>query len=113
MLNKRGDINWVLISLILGVIVLVALGLGFGLGWDKLLPWLSPGNNVDTVLGQCQAACATNSAYGFCTQIRPLKANDLPGGEREVKNTCYFFSTTGGADYAKYGISQCPSINCP
>jgi len=111
MLNKRGDVNWMLISLVIGIIVLVVLVLGFATNW-QIFSSIFPTNNVDTIKTQCQTACATNSVYGYCTESRTLKANDLPEGA-DGKGTCYFFSTTGGADYTKYGIAQCPSITCP
>jgi hypothetical protein len=110
-MNKRGDTNWVLISLILGVIVLVFLVLGFSLGWNKFLPWLST-SNVDTIKSSCGIACATNLEYGFCTQPRTL--ND---GTNELKDvTCYQLSNSLVENFdneAAYGIEACPAITCP
>ena len=101
--NKKGDTNWVLIMLILGVIVLVVLAGGFVIGWNKLLPWLSS-NNVETVVTQCQVACSTNSQYGFCTQNRTV--ND---GENDIHTdvTCEFLVTQN------IGVSDCPQVDCP
>lgn len=101
--NKRGDTNWVLIMLILGVIVLVVLAGGFVIGWNKLLPWLSS-NNIETVVTQCQVACTTNSQYGFCSQNRTV--ND---GENELyKNniTCAQLVETS------IGVASCPQVPC-
>ncbi len=73
-----------IILLILGIVVLVVLILGFTTGWDKLAPWLS-GNNVDTIVTACEAACTMGSQYDFCTFERDLKASDLPGDVKKVK----------------------------
>ena len=59
MLNKRGQgmsINAVII-IVLGIIVLAVIILGFSLGWDKFVPFLSPSNNVDEVKKNCEFAC--------------------------------------------------------
>jgi hypothetical protein len=103
--NKKGDTNWVLIMLILGVIVLVVLAGGFVIGWNKLLPWLSS-NNVETVVTQCQVACSTNSQYGFCTQKRTV--ND---GNTEVAKdvTCAKLVS----DFPAVGVTACPQVICP
>ena len=53
-----------IILLILGVIVLVVLILGFTIGWNKIVPWISS-NNVNTIVTSCDAACATGDKYGF------------------------------------------------
>jgi len=112
MLNKRGQglsVNMIIL-IVLGLAVLVVMVLGFTLGWQKVLPFLGAGNNVETIVNQCQAACTTSSVYGFCTQSRTLKTDDLPNNQKEVAGNCTYFATT--ADYAKYGISDCPNL-CP
>ena len=111
MLNKRGQglSTSSIILIILGVIVLVILALGFMLGWDKIFPFI-PSDNVETIKSSCASACATGNTYGFCTQNRTLKANDLPGGVKEVTKTCWFFSTD--ANYEMYGIADCTTITC-
>ncbi len=112
MFNKRGQglsIN-AIILIILAVVVLVVLILGFTIGWNKIAPWIKPSNNVDTVAQACQAACSTNSVYGFCSEIRELKASDLPGEVKKVNGNCTFFSND--AEYLKYGIDKCPGL-CP
>jgi hypothetical protein len=100
--NKRGDTNWVLIMLILGILVLVVLAGGFLLGWNKFLPWVST-NNIDTVLTQCQVACTTNNQYSWCTQTRNV--ND---GTADIYSnvTCNYLTTT------ELGIPSCPQISC-
>jgi hypothetical protein len=101
--NRKGDTNWVLIMLILGVIVLVVLAGGFVIGWNKLLPWLSS-NNIETVVTQCQVACTTNSQYGWCTQKRTV--ND---GENELyKNNITCAQLVG----TSVGVVPCPQVPC-
>ena len=110
--NKRGQgmSTNAIILIILGIVVLIVLILGFTMGWGKLAPWLS-GNNVDTIVTACEAACLTNSIYDFCTFKRELKASDLPGDVKKVENTCEFFATEEG--YELYGIQECTGIVCP
>lgn len=111
MLNKRGQglPTSTIILLILGIAILIILILGFVLGWQKVLPWLSS-NNVETIVNQCQASCTTNDVYGYCTLERTLTASDLPEGIKEAKGNCNFFSTD--ENYLKYGIGTCPNL-CP
>jgi hypothetical protein len=91
-----------IILLILGVIVLVVLILGFTIGWNKIVPWISS-NNVNTVVTSCDAACATGDKYGFCSAEKEL--ND---GTSKIKSTCYYFSNKKTI----YGINKCLSIDC-
>ena len=114
--NNRGQelSTTTIILIILGIAVLVVLVIGFTIGWQKVVPWLSS-NNVDTIASQCQAACTTSDTYGFCSLQRKLIAEDLPldaSGKKpkDIISTCNFFST--GADYLKYNIGECPGL-CP
>jgi len=116
-MNKRGQGLQIstIILIVLGLAVLVLLIVGFMTGWQKVLPWVSS-NNVDTIVNQCQAACATQDIYGFCTLSRTLKASDLSNdadgkAQKEVTGTCSFFS--GEEDYLKYNIGKCFDIVCP
>lgn len=109
MLNKGGQGLQIstIILVVLGVAVLVLLIFGFVVGWQKLLPWIST-NNVESIVSQCQAACGTNDAYGFCTLSRTLKADDLTvNGAKvnEASGTCKDFSTK--SDFANYKIAAC------
>jgi hypothetical protein len=109
MQNKKGDVNWTVIMLILGVIVLVVSALGLGLGWDKIFPFLYSGNNVNTIQTQCLAACTSGSTYDFCTFSRTLKeptlTNDAGKVTGSMSGTCDTFSAL-----TKYGIEACPSL---
>tara|TARA_B100000315_G_C14162226_1_gene400591 strand:+ start:178 stop:573 length:396 start_codon:yes stop_codon:yes gene_type:complete len=103
-LNKRGQglsVN-AIILIVLGVVVLAVLIFGFTVGFGKILPFISS-NNVDVIVNSCDTACTTNSVYGFCTQERTLKAEDLP---EDLKATCYKLST----DHTKYGVDECPAL---
>lgn len=107
--NKRGQglsVN-VIILLVLGLAVLVILILGFTIGWNKILPFIS-GNNVDTVVNQCQAACATSSQFGFCVTNRSL--ND--GINAKFDATCYQLATDTLYTSRLYGVDMCPQIDC-
>ncbi len=112
MLNKRGQglSTNAIILIILGVIVLVILALGFMIGWNKLLPFISS-DNVETIKTSCVSACATGNTYGFCAQERTLKADGLPSGEKSEQGTCLKFATD--ELYANYGIEECSTISCP
>jgi len=111
MQNKRGQglSTNAIILIILGVVVLAVLIIGFTMGWGTIAPWMSK-NNVNTIVTQCKIACSTNNVYGYCSKERELKADDLPGGEKEVIANCTFFSNT--TEYEKYGIIECPGL-CP
>ena len=104
MINKRGQglSTNAIILIVLGLVVLGVLILGFTLGWRTLAPWIS-GNNVDTIVNQCESACVTSSKYSYCTQKRELKAEEIL---KDV--TCYYLSEK----QLQYGIKKCPSINC-
>jgi hypothetical protein len=107
MQNKRGqDISiTTIILVVLGIAVLVLLILGFTKGWNNIAPWLS-GNNVDTIKTQCQASCATNSQYEFCTVNKSVNDGKLAKFDATC-NTLALAKETNG-----YGIEVCPSITC-
>ncbi len=109
MQNKRGQglSTNAIVLIILAVVVLVILIIGFTVGWEKLAPWIS-GDNVDETVNQCSVACSTSSVYNFCSKEVTLKADDLPGGIKEMKGNCSFFATE--SDYEKYGVQDCPGL---
>lgn len=115
-MNKRGaDITTVIIFLVVGLVVGVVLILGFSTNWQIFSSIFSSGNNVNTIVTQCQTSCATSDTYGFCAMNRTLKAQDLPNDadgnvQKQVVNTCYYFAST--SDFSKYGVSACPSVSC-
>jgi len=113
MMNKRGQglETGTIILIILGILVLVVLILGFTIGWTTILPWLSP-NNVNTIVTQCEASCSTGDMYGYCAMERTLKSPDLPGGKKEFKANCSYFSDPANSGYVKYGVKICPNL-CP
>ncbi|MEK6840707.1 MAG: hypothetical protein AABX79_02010 [Nanoarchaeota archaeon] len=120
--NRRGQEGMstaTIIGLIIGLVILVVVILGFTMGWDRVFPFFFSTNNVESIKTNCAAACATNNQYSYCTSPRTLKAEDLPAdaddkAQKSVTKTCYFFATTTTPDdYSKYGIDECPSIECP
>ena len=106
-MHKRGQglsIN-ALILIVLGIFILVTLIAGFTLGWSQLKSYLGfSGNNVDTVVSQCNNACELQQQYAFCTQERTLKLED----GLEVKGSCAFFATPG----SPYKIPECSQVSC-
>ena len=102
-MNQRGQglSTNAIILIILGLVVLVMLILGFTMGWNKLLPFLSK-DNVDQVISSCEQACITSSQYSYCAQHRELIMN----GEKEVV-TCNLLSVKN------LGFEKCSKITCP
>ena len=107
--NKKGQGMSIstIILLILGIIILVVLVLGFAVGWNKILPFVSQ-DNVATVSNQCQVACTQNSVYDFCAKVIDLNVNGTT-----FKSNCYDYSNN--ASYSSYGIAACSALNssCP
>jgi hypothetical protein len=114
MKNKRGQglSTGAIVLIILGIVVLVILILGFMLGWDKLLPFLKEDDNVDTIVQGCNTACSYGATgqYAYCSKERRLIAPDLPGDVEYKDASCHFFASD--PEYAKYGIPECPDIDC-
>ena len=107
--NRRGQGMSIstIILLILGVVILVVLVLGFSVGWNKILPFVSQ-DNVNAVTQQCGIACTTNDAFNFCNQTR-----DLTTSGKTYRDSCFGFSTN--TSYAAYGIATCLALqsSCP
>ncbi len=125
-MQKRGQelSTNAIILIILGVIVLVALAIGFYIGFDRIAPFLS-GDNVQNVANQCSIACSTRATYDYCSKSLELKGDGVPtvldesfqakvGAGKPYANTkaneqsCYVYSyyTT----YQKFAIPQCPEL---
>ena len=96
-----------IIMIILGVVVLIVLILGFTMGWNKLLPFIST-TNVDNIKTSCAISCSTESTFDYCSVEREVK----DGISDEFSETCY--NLANGQEYASrnYGIAECPSIDC-
>ena len=94
-----------IILIVLGLFVLVALIVGFTMGWGNIKEWIAPSSNVDKIVQQCSIACGTNQKFSFCSEKRELKSND--GNLEDV--TCYYLAEKKSV----YGIERCsPAINC-
>jgi len=105
MKNKRGQglpISTIIL-IILGVLVLVALVIGFSMGWEGLMPWLNNGDNVETVMAQCRVACTQRNSFDFCEKKINITAED-----KEYAATCLTYSTD--AIYTKFGIDDCTGL---
>lgn len=107
MINKRaqGLSTNAIILIILGIVVLVVLVLGFTIGWNRLLPFVSS-NNIENLQTACSSACATSNEYNYCTL--PREVND--GTNDEFTSTCARLSK----DFPtrNYGIDACGPITC-
>jgi len=106
--SKRGQglSTNAIILIILGIIVLVVLVLGFTIGWNRLLPFVSS-NNVENIQTACSTACSTGNSYNYCTF--PREVND--GTNEKFISSCYNL-TQGEFASRNYGIQECPSVNC-
>ncbi|MFH1325416.1 MAG: hypothetical protein ABIH49_01440 [archaeon] len=104
-MNKRAQelsVNTIIL-IILAVVVLVILVLGFTIGWNRFVPFISK-TNVDQVISACDIACSLNNQYDYCSIPRELKAQDVT--LRDV--TCNFLSK----QQTQYLVKTCPSIDC-
>ena len=116
--NKRGDDKFLfnknkkaqglsvstIILIVLGIVVLVALILGFTVGWQGMKDWIYKSNNVGDVKSHCDVACTTGNKYSYCFEERELKTED----ETLKEVSCY----TLNKRKSQYGISGCPGISC-
>lgn len=109
MQNKRGQelSTNAIIMIIIGIIVLVVMVLGFTIGWNRLLPFVSS-NNIENLKTGCSTACATQNDYNYCTL--PREVND--GVNEKFTDTCFNLATK--TDYASrnYGIESCSTVTC-
>ena len=108
-MNRRGQelSTNAIIMIIIGIIVLVVLVLGFTIGWNRLLPFVSS-NNIENIKTACSTACATANTYDFCTLPRSI--ND--GANDKFSETCYNLVNDGKYTSRNYGIEVCPAITC-
>ena len=107
MQNKRGQglSTNAIILIILGVVVLIVLILGFTMGWNKILPFVST-NNVENIKTACSVACSTSGIYDYCSVEREV--ND--GTNDKFKDTCYNLANSDGYSDRNYGIAECPGL---
>jgi len=105
-MNERGQelSTSTIILIILGVIILVVLVIGFTIGWNKIIPYVSQ-SNINTVSTQCLSACSTTSVYDFCS-----RTFDLNSGTTTIRNaTCNYLAQPS---QQQYGITPCTAIPC-
>jgi hypothetical protein len=104
-MNKRGQelSTSTIILIILGVIILVVLVIGFTIGWNKIIPYVSS-SNINTVSTQCLSACSTTSVYDFCSRTFAFNT-----GTVTINNaTCNYLAQ----QQTQYGITACSSVSC-
>jgi hypothetical protein len=109
MINKKaqGMSTSTIILLILGLVILVVLILGFTMGWNKLVPFLSS-NNIETIKNSCGIACSTGSQFEFCSVLREVK----DGMNKKFETTCQGLITDPVYSARGYGIESCLDL-CP
>jgi hypothetical protein len=113
-MKKRGQQLSItaVILIVLGIFVLIFLIIGVTVGWNKIMPWINPSNNVKSISDACKLACSTQTVYDFCTMKREVKLDKDTAEELElkvnIKATCEELST----DYPDLGIDNCLGL-CP
>ena len=100
-----------IILIVLGILVLVMLVLGFTMGWDKIMPWINPPNNVQDVVSACQLKCSQNAKFSFCSELRTISMNQetaesLGLSTRKLKKSCVDLAE----DYTNLGIEACAGL---
>lgn len=108
MKNKKaqGMSTNTIILLILGLAVLVVLILGFTSGW-KIFKGEVYKTNVDQVVEDCSTVCGLNQQFTYCSGERTLRVNEE---DLEIKTSCAVLA--GLTDFARYGVQDCPQIDC-
>ncbi|MFH1787235.1 MAG: hypothetical protein ABH811_00360 [archaeon] len=110
MLNKRGQglSTNAIVLIILGVVVLTVMIIGFTMGWDRLAPWLSSGDNLAQLNTECKTACATLSTADFCSKQKTVRITEAIGSINDKdKKTCDALSKV-----PETGVDKCPAITC-
>lgn len=100
-----------LILIIIGVLILVFLIVGFTIGWKKIFPFVTPGNNVKELSDKCSLACNTNAIYDFCTAKRDVRLDEplaKVGAKKEFKATCYELTLLKD----ELGVESCSAVQC-
>ncbi len=107
--NKRGSEMTIgtIIVIILALVVLIFLVFGFSTGWtnlwDKIKNLFLGGPNVDTIVQACSASCASQAAYGYCSQVRDMRLDDTT----TVRGSCATFA----ANIGRAGVASC-AVDC-
>lgn len=97
--------------IILAVIVLVVLVLGFSIGWEKILPFLSK-TNTESIQTSCLAACTGQQVANFCSLPKTVKDGVNPKFEATcnslLKGQMKNGTTIGNP--LNYGIMDCSNL---
>jgi len=100
-----------IILVVLGVLVLVMLIAGFTMGWSKIMPFINPPNNVQSIADACASKCALGSQFDFCEQKREINFEDGPidGIISGKEYTCAELTAA-----KTFGIDGCsnPKVDC-
>ena len=108
-MNKKGQelSTNAIIMMVIGIIVLVVLVLGFTIGWNRLLPFVST-NNVQNIVTACSTACSTGSTFDFCQSPREVK----DGTNDKFEATCHELANNDDYTSRNYGFTNCSSVTC-
>ena len=125
--NKRGQeisVN-TLVLIVIAVLVLVFLIVGFAIGWKKIFPFITPGNNIKDITDKCSLACSTQALYDYCSTKRevrldePLVRNSARTSSgikvnEPIENKKEFTATCKDLESVKeLGLGPCATIVCP
>ena len=104
MVNKRGEVPWVIIGVILAIAVLVLFIFGLGTGTNPLFGAISNYGggavNIQQIVQSCQIDCSTQSNFNYCSKVRDVT---FVKGEEAVPVTCYLIES-------RHGLSPCTSM---
>ncbi len=106
MTNKRGQIPWKIIGIILALAVLAIFIYALATGTNPLFGAI--GNfgggkvNVQQVVLSCQQSCLTQSVFDYCGKVRDVV---FQKGEDKIPGTCKSLENAG------VGLDVCSGIN--
>jgi len=108
MINKKaqGMSTNTIILLILGLVLLVALIVGFSSGWTAFKDATGK-TNVDQVVQECSTTCSINEKYTFCNVDKEIR---LQEEDLKYKTSCGVLSSV--PEFKKLGVAECPKIEC-
>jgi hypothetical protein len=106
MTNKRGQIPWKIIGVILAVAVLAIFIYALATGTNPLFGGIDSFGggqvNVQQTVQSCQQACLTQSVFDYCGKVREVV---FQKGESKVPGTCRGLETAG------VGLVPCTALN--
>ena len=106
MTNKRGQIPWKIVGIILAIAVLVLFIFGLATGTNPLFGAIGSFGGGSVTIGQdvqsCQQDCLTQNLVDYCGVAKEVV---FQKGEEARRYTCY------GLESAGVGLQRCTGIN--